>query len=247
MLSGEEFPYKDIKGKIIFYLPFDGDIKSQGTYKVEKIELYPSNESLEYTVGIKGQSLITGKNCIKYFLSDILKLEQGTISLWIKPVDWDEESYLDFLHLFSYSEGKWKPIFRIYRPSHSHLGLVFLRYNEPPPHCSMNYHRERIDTWQKQNGQWHQVVFTWNADEGKMYIDAMEITTDPQIAKTLKESNVIQIGGVSTKYPSPNSSLITNKITAIDEVVFYDYVFNLEQIKKDYEKFMGKMEKIDNF
>ncbi len=139
-------------------------------------------------------------------------------------------------------------ILEIYRPFHKHMGIVFLRYNEPPPHTSIYMHQQVLKTWKKQDGDWHQIVFTWEGAKGILYVDGLEINTGSDIAGTLKDTNVIRIGNATVRYVPPEMKAEqTGKITAVDKVEIYDYTFTPEQVKKSYEKFAGSMEKMDAF
>ncbi|MDO9543498.1 MAG: LamG-like jellyroll fold domain-containing protein [Kiritimatiellia bacterium] len=269
----EKSPYhtpREIKPHVplkppIFYLGFEGTNSPAGSIKIEKIEEKNSSGGpvyggMTYTDGIKGRALVVGKEETDYVFSEPQPPRpQGTICLWIRPMDWDDESYLTFLKIYKCVDKKRILMFRIYRVHSGWQGLLILK--EGKPNIGLNYHKARISAWPKQEGPWHQVVYVWDGSagitadslkcKGVMYVDGLEIETHPDFVDPLADAKIIQVGTESVKYVrNANSNYVaeaTCKTTAIDEVVIYDYAWSMEEVEQNFEQWMGRLEDGDVF
>ncbi|MDO9543505.1 MAG: LamG-like jellyroll fold domain-containing protein [Kiritimatiellia bacterium] len=249
----EKSPYhtpREIKPHVpakppVFYLAFEETNRPSGSIMVEAIE----EQDTGYTEGIKGKALVIGRGKVNYKLAEKQPARpQGTIGLWIKPIAWDDESYLDFISMLVKTDRGWTTGFRIYRPFHTNLGLVALKQEQGQPNISLNYHVSRVAAWQKNDGPWHQVVYVWDGAKGVMYVDGLEIQTNHGTGDPLREAKAIQIGNVALKYNRDASgNEITRRTTAIDEVAIYDYAWSAEEVQQNFEQWMGRLEDGDDF
>jgi hypothetical protein len=226
------------KKEPVFLLSFNGTKDASGTLTVEKVNVHGE---VSFTEGIKGKGLLIGEGFVKYRLPEnSLNFPDGTISMWIKPSDWDTESYLDFFKGYENN----KIIFRIYRFPHHYRGLQAYKYND----YAVFMRRAALDAWEKKYGKWHLVVFTWEGEKRTLYIDGLYVGTASKKENTIETINVLTIGNVTVRYvPPDNKAEQTYKTTVIDEVAIYDYAFTPEKVKKTYEKFAGTMEDSDVF
>ena len=136
----------------------------------------------EFQPGVRGQALLVGapvgnmeaRNC--YYGSDgNLRLDSGTISFWVKPLDWSAATRKNntLFHTFA-----GKNYFMIYKSSGDEE-LRFIRGAEGT-YDKVNYH---FANWR--TGQWQHVSASWSADEVKLYINGRMVCAR-QVRHTLE-------------------------------------------------------------
>jgi hypothetical protein len=100
------------------------------------------------------------RNC--YYSPDKnIDVEKGTISFWVKPIDWDGKTK-GFNVLFRTAAGS--NFFMLYK-YWSDDRLLFLRGEQEKWTSAVN----RIGDWK--TGEWHHVVVTWSSAEIRLFVD----------------------------------------------------------------------------
>lgn len=122
----------------------------------------------EFEPGVRGQALLVGapvensaaRNCY-YSPEGNLHLDSGSVSFWVKPLDWDASTPKNntLFHTFA-----GRNYFMIYKSS-GEEELRFIRGAEGT-YSKVNYH---FGNWQ--TGQWQHVSATWSSNEVKLYIN----------------------------------------------------------------------------
>ena len=245
LLLGCSAQIVNAQNKIIFYVPFDGDIKPQTEMKLDN---FKTQGEIRFTEGLEGKAIVVGNGWAEYFfpVAGIFNYPQGSVSIWVKPIDWDDESFIDFMMTFA---GKYEKQMRLYRyRTHNNIGILAYFYGGS---AAPRFLRIQVNKWKKKYGNWHNITWTWNENKATLYIDGIlvdEKTDTKGINKEkIQKSQHLMIGSVSCSYPDGKQRVVTKKETAIDEVKIYNYTLGPEEIKKEFEKYKGKMEKNDDF
>lgn len=118
---------------------------------------------VEYIAGVKGKAIKMSDNTLTIPCPEGLTAEQGTIAMWIKPVNWDSsrEEFLFFL----YNQNKAKDgrfILYKYRNPNG-MGLTFW-YGNPD-----DTKKRTVSAYPKasyKQGEWFFYAVTWNKKSG---------------------------------------------------------------------------------
>jgi len=165
----------ELEEGLLFYTSFDKGVKADiSRGNPEPISL---KGNIQLEDGIKGKSIITGNDFIttlSYSTEGNFNITRGTISIWIKPIDW----------LGDKGKAKLFHIFMLEYSNQGYLGIEMERFNTPYA-CLLFYasyfpNREKIHirysgTKNWENGIWHHVVITWDNKEVRLYIDGVFI------------------------------------------------------------------------
>ena len=183
-----------------------------------------------YDRGIRGDALVVGldaphgKRGIRYAREKNLNWDRGTISFWVKPLDWKGSDTGFFAMFFSAVEGR--NFFQIYKYITGE-NLYFLRGELG----FWLFAQSRPGEWKC--GEWHHVACTWDSVQMQMYVDG-HLTTErriffPQKDLASKRDFLVGEGPGSTGY-----NLKTGRKSLIDEFKIYDVVLTPEEIRKIY-------------
>ncbi len=120
----------------------------------------------EFGAGVRGQALVIGgtkgaQRVYDYSPAGNLDSEQGSVSFWLKPLDWEGSN--DRFHVvFRTFAGR--NFFQVYKFFTSER-FLFLR-GEQEKWTSVE---AKIPDWKP--GEWHHVVATWSPAELRMFVD----------------------------------------------------------------------------
>ena len=156
---------------LIFYNSFDDTDFKPEVASSKSVIKSPQSSKIKTISGIKGKAVVLGDNgeiqtWLGFPAKNNLKLESGTVSMWIKPLDWD---------------GKTKGFgffFKAGNPDNS--GFMLYKYFGPGFMRFLAGHRDlklkktellwltqRFNKWKK--NEWHHIVFSWRKG-GKTFI-----------------------------------------------------------------------------
>ena len=156
---------------LIFYNSFEDSCFKPEVASNKRVVKPPQANKIKVTAGIKGKAVILGDNGkIKTWLGfpvrNNIKLESGTVSMWIKPLDWDGT-----IKGFGF-------FFKAGNPDNS--GFMFYKYTGPGfmrfltgrrdlklKKTDLLWLTQRFNKWRK--NEWHHIAFSWRKG-GKTFI-----------------------------------------------------------------------------
>ena len=212
--------------KPTFYCNFDDTVTPviAAGKKTSKLEHAP-----EFRKGLKGKALLIGmdekkiRHGVSYPHEKNLNWEQGTISFWVKPVNWNGTDTGFFAMFFSAWAGENN--FYIYKYLVGEF-LYFMRGERGFWLFSMF----RQGEWKA--GEWHHVVCTWDPVQLSIFIDG-ELATERRISFPLKNMSPktdFIIGENKKTMKLKNKG----RLSLIDEFKIFDRLLTRQEIRTLY-------------
>jgi hypothetical protein len=181
----------------ILKIDFDGKTAPQGKLKPSKVNIIGA--PLKYTPGVSGQAIITQaqpKQGIGLIFKDGLLPDQGSISFWVCPLDWN---YLDkkfhiFFNAHYYAPNT--PAEKLGKDQASHSRILIYKYANKNIQKSglalpvfyfqnnkvkwaLNLPGSKMTDWKQ--SKWHFITFVWQKIKNKpyctYYVDAERVGT----------------------------------------------------------------------
>jgi len=172
--------------------------------------------------GKKGKALKSSSvhGYLKYPAEGILDINEGTIELWVKPMDWDPSDNKFHVFFEAKSDGALY-LYKYFEDSK----LLFLSTDD---HKNGPYYTS-AKTIQWGKNEWHHLAATWSPEGILLYVDGKPISKSPADAVLpTREIKSFSIGDL----PWHTVRLGT---TLLDEVKIYDQALNANEIKLHYE------------
>lgn len=148
---------------LLFYAPFNGDTTAQVAGGSKK----PTAGTVEFAAGICGQGALIGgdgKNVLKYPTAGNFNKDAGTMSLWIKPVDWKRADGKGHTFLVFPGEGPVVQCYQLYNYSVGWTWFMMIRTGG-----NNRFIGPYEPDWKP--GEWHQLAATWQKNEVCVYVD----------------------------------------------------------------------------
>jgi hypothetical protein len=232
-------------GETVFEVGFNGKISPKGKLVPENIMLI--GKPLEYCEGINGQALIIQakpSKAVRFVFKNGLLPEQGSISFWVCPTDWNyaDSKFHIFFNAHYYDKnspednwGKDKTAHTrilIYKYGNKNiekggLALPLFYFKDNKVNWALNLPGAKMTDWKP--GKWHFITFVWQQINNKpyctYYIDGERTGI---ISKEFDFSGtaVLTVGGTWGDKGR----------TAIDEFKIYSEPLNKEQITQEFEE-----------
>jgi hypothetical protein len=162
---------------LLFYCSFD----TKGvTADVAKGEAEPrlSSGPVRFAAGIKGQAVVAGEEgvLLNYSSANNILPRQGTIAMWVKPLDWSLDTGNYHAFFITQSAAGWLQLYTIPEDGSIHMlaGLGGGDY--------------RVTYWTAgkllsnkvlAEGKWLHVVGTWDAANVRIYVNGEFLSSDP--------------------------------------------------------------------
>lgn len=233
-------------GELIFHVSFDHDSihpdSAAGTKTAH------NNSGIGFankkTVGIngKGSAIILDKSmAAKWYVNKNLNQKQGTVSLWISPVNWQVSG--KSRHLFFQANMRDFDL-RLMRDQNSDERIIFRITAAGFAGKNKTYFATaKIADWQP--GSWHKVDLVWDETFMRIFIDgtlqpyapavkgkgAVYCTTKFPAGTAFPEKTLF--GGISLNVPE---KLNPGEKTAFDELKIYNYPMTPEEVRENYLK-----------
>ena len=182
---------------------------------------------LTYAPGRFGRALVCGPGqaLLHYRTSGNLMPASGTVSLWIKPLNWtpDDGSF----HVFFESGGQggqvdgvhagWLILYKYYQ-----YGWLLLRYADESGRVGM----AKASTTAWEAGQWVHLAGVWSAGLLRLYVDGEPVGTAPApvVSETLASTFVLGDNGWHVPHEGAR--------TLLDEVRVYAYPLSPAKIRE---------------
>lgn len=225
---------------ILFYVSFNGsphaDIAKGNKTAAFKDITYTEDKFGEAVVISQRPAVAEGlaNGYVNFETKDNLNLLEGTIEMWVKPIDWagNEETEMMFFDCTTYQqevEGQLR-ILKKGSTVQFFIGKLGGRGTTTVTD---------IKNWKQ--GEWHHVVTTWKKEgEVEIYIDG-EIKAKGQIPGELFPTGLGARFSIGCHYaPIP-----AEKHTAIDEVYIYKRDLTSSEVKNAYNKRLALVQSIE--
>lgn len=230
--------YAGIDDGLIFYCDYEGkaDAAFASGDKKSKSAFTP-----EFQAGVRGQALVIGGKPetqikgVSYSPDKNFNAEKGTISFWLKPVDWDGSSKGPNIIL---QTAIGKAYFQIYK-YWSDDSFIFLIGEEGK---WVRLYDKMLQGWKA--GDWHHVLVTWSSTDVQLFIDGSMVNSDKlpvpvDITQTIKPLSFGAGTDTTWKHSAIGSSLI-------DELRIYNRILNKNEIRELYLKDAENNVKLDS-
>ena len=210
-------PLERIKRALTFHASFDkgpdadvarGDPANQAPR--------PAGRGFRQVEGLSGKAMLSGRDgaSAAYANAKNLNIREGTLSMWIRPVDWQGPGQGDNNHTLFTNGIAGKGYFGVQMARQVSPGpyLCFYMIQYPWRKTAAIFATDEVPTWK--SDAWHWVVLTWRTNEVSLYVDGQargRQTLAPPLADRDLTSPVFRIGRPSGK-----------EQTAIDEVMLFD-------------------------
>jgi len=176
--------------------------------------------------GVSGKALLSGRDGVgmMYEIAGNLKIEEGTLSMWVRRVEW-----LDAKGDMSHS------LFQVGRPGKGYFGFQKARFNRSLPYVqfymiqypwrqslALNVAGD-VTGWKP--SEWHWIVMTWTAEQMSLYVDGLKKGSrgfTPPLSERDLTSTRFSIGKTSGG----------SEQTAVDEVRVFDRAFSEAEVRR---------------
>jgi hypothetical protein len=161
---------------------------------------------------------------ITYPGKNIINPKQGTISFWVKPVDWRATD--NKFHVFFEASGQ--DSFLVIYKYFDNRDLFFLygaKKAKSRKERAYTIARKNIRNWQV--NQWHFITCAWNEEKIWLYIDGLVVDTKPVATPPRTPFPWIKIGG------SKSWKTLMDK-TLIDDVKIFNFSLSAQQVAALY-------------
>ena len=211
---------------LLFHVSFD-DTKEAGFAAGD-----PSAKSVKgkeaYTEGRKGKALVCGEKfaeCCYYHVEGNIDVAEGSLELWIKPVDW-ESTDGNKHHVFFETETAQGGRLLLYKPSYSDKILFIVWQDEKTPFVVS-------DKQVVAKGRWHYVVATWKTGEVCLYVNGVLTGRDarPEVVMPPKVGRTFTVG--DKPWGKPRSG---GRKTLLDELKIHDRALSAGEVARRYKE-----------
>ena len=182
--------------------------------------------------GKRNAVLLDNRECVGYTHTGNFDPRQGTVSFWVKPVNWKMSTAGRFQTFFELRSGDTKYRLIVTKDIAGDLLRFSIANGKWRGIASLNK-----TGWQ--TGEWHKIDCTWNAQGMKLYVDgkppkpgsAQEkiFKEDPKFPGSIRWARM-QINFFSGWKVDPEWQ------TAYDDLKIYDRVLSPAEIRDEYEK-----------
>jgi len=211
-----------------FEAPFDGS--DEATLRGEAITGFASMNG-PFVPGIEGRArVLGGMSRLSYFIDEGLFPPRGTLSLWVRPEDWTpaEARHFVFFATITLTDAQ-RAYVRLVLYKLWNTDQVALLVQNTPQTEQSTLIRVAAPDWEE--GGWHQLVATWDAERYHLFIDGEPVGDAPAIA--LPEGGRWELA-VGTPYQG--WAYLGDEKTAIDQVTLLPEPLSAEEVRARYEQ-----------
>ena len=163
----------DVPDGVTFYASFDKLSANADFALGDPASTFTANLELRPAEGIRGNGLLQqlGERC-GYAIKGNLETRQGTISLWVKPLNWSGEDR-KFRHFFTAVPSQKDNFYLYLYPIGDEQILWYVRQHGREPNESISKAGGPPDLLQK--GEWTHLAATWDDAEMRLYLNGQRI------------------------------------------------------------------------
>lgn len=170
--------------------------------------------------GKVGQALLCGAELtlLKYRTEGNLVPQAGSVSLWVKPLNWsaDDGNFHSFFE--SGVDGGttgWYILYKYYQ-----FSWLLMRYQDEKKSVGI---AKYVAPWKP--GEWHHLAGTWCPAGMKLYVDGELVDQAPQPVVSATLADTFNLGDAGWHLPHKGAQ------TLLDEVRIYSYPLTAEQVQ----------------
>ena len=174
--------------------------------------------------GLSGRALRLGHSqdgkavqTLQYFPQPGLPATEGSISLWVRPEDWEPKTSKDFHHFFGAAHNEERLILYKYN-EHANLVALF-----GPISGGADSVRADISSWKK--GTWHHICLTWDSKLLELYLDGQKVAEKERKRQPPPDYSLMVLG----EYWSGNPGC-----TALDELRIFPTRLTRRDASEEY-------------
>lgn len=209
----------------IFYAPYDGSLDATQSAGSGKATV---EGSLRFVEGIRGQGVLVGapNTGLKYATDRNFRLDAGSISIWVKPLDWsDSDAAMRFFVgvtegpvLTQADGGTFLWLYRFFSNS-----TYFLAWDSRGfPRLAGQNRKVTVDAFAP--GKWTHLVGTWNGDEMRLYLNG-----DFQSSARMTTRRILRSANSFFTVGDPNRA---NKAdTVLDELRIFNRALTAPEVR----------------
>ncbi len=215
-------------GEIIFYAPFDGTADPEklvtGGFRFNK-----KGVDTKFVEGVKGKAVVVGKETyIAYPVTGNLPINQGSISLLVKPMGWNgADALYHFLVCAQTETDGWLLLYKIPEKKTSFLGGT-----------KTNYSFAAADSNSWKDGEWQHFCAVWDKGDATIYVNGSLAghAKWPLIPESIGKEFLVG-GWLWGKCEGDQ---------AIDELTIYDKPLTEKEVVDCFEKYKAALEKANS-
>lgn len=217
-------PYLFCQSAPRLQVPFDDSVEPEISDSAGRPTIVGT---VSYIDGVRGKAIVTDseKGYVSFPLDQVFHPENGTLMVWMKPVDWEDgDGKFHFIaSIASVGENRSRFLFYKY---HTDSNLTFLVDRQTP---------ETADLMQKDPGgwplDWRHYTFTWTPTDLAMYVDGQLIgTMQRKVEAALPEDFKTMAFGFGGFVPLEMGK------SAFDELRIYDQALSEDEILALYQQ-----------
>jgi len=205
---------------LLFRAAFDGSLEAYSLGGVGA-PMGVTGPGATFAEGRFGQALLCGSEQarVQYQTAGNVMPPSGTISLWVKPLNWTPDDGNFHVFFESGSDGGptgWLLLYKYFMG-----GQLLLRYADEQQRVGMATAQDL--GWQA--GEWHHLAGTWSPEALRLYVDGELVAAAPAplVAQTLADAFALGDNGWHVPHPGAQ--------TLLDEVRVYAYPLTDERIR----------------
>ena len=210
---------------LLFHADFNDTLKAVKAAGADTMTAFGGAAATDrFVEGRDGKGLLIGnKEAKNQFYATLpgaknIDMAQGSISFWVKPLDWTGKS--KNFNMFVSANQVGGNNFYVYKYSDQNMGF-----------CSINNKKSQLkvfNPWKWKTGEWHHLVYVWDKDTEKLYVDGNEEIT---FKRNLSGNAVSQLR-IGTRGWG-----VEKGMTVIDELKIYNRPLSEEEINKEFARF----------
>ena len=186
---------------------------------------------ISYVPGIRGKAVQLGNSTVTIPCPKGVTPHEGTISMWIKPVNWDSTKK-EFVFFVQNVNAKKNGRIILYKYSDSGLGTTFWFGNPQGAKSRDNCYASTRKKDDLKQGEWALLSATWSKKNHliRLYINGAEVAS-----YECKDQMFFDEFGKFVLNPQPFRPFNRNYETAFDLVRIYNRVLTEKELMKIYE------------
>ncbi len=219
----------------IFRVSFDNGFSAdmangnpRGTPSLEEVNLETLGALLKK--GVAGRALVTGvagmgvaakRMYCAYQAKGNIRLEQGSIHLWVKPIDWSGDD--KYYHNFFAAEGKDSLLYIYKFQNVDELLFIYGRKGKTPEgRWRFSATRQVISDWVPD--RWQFISCTWGKGMLRLYLNGEPCSNAKIEFPPATPFEIMHVGDMIKPWPN------TAGISHIDEIEIYSNIMTREQV-----------------
>ncbi|MEW6359685.1 MAG: glycoside hydrolase domain-containing protein [Planctomycetota bacterium] len=194
-------------------------------------------DKAEFAPGALGKGLVCDERFVEYAGAKNLNPQDGSIELWVKPLDWQSDD--DLFHMFlatSKDNGQQMILYKYLRTKSDEgisRSMAFYLSGDPADktHGTVTTATYRDLSWRP--GQWRHVAAVWKRWEIQLFIDGVLLAKNEGGALPSQEFQTIQI--------APPWGGDGKRKSVIDEVKVYGRALSAKEIRTHYGQTLARI------